>query len=107
LPFVGYDPLVDPAPPQASEVVRMDLLDAQSTLLKSSFKFSFAATRTDQGATDCFNGTGDPADTCSYTGNYEVSQVPGPGTGVLVLLGVSGLAGVRTRMRRAPRAAWL
>ncbi|MBK1633628.1 hypothetical protein CKO31_23355 [Thiohalocapsa halophila] len=98
LPFVGYDPQTDPFPPQASEVVRLDLYGAGNELLSSDFKFAFSATRTGQAPEDpdCFPNGGLPDDRCSYTGNYEVTQqVPVPTTLALLTIALGGLAGVR------------
>jgi hypothetical protein len=97
LPYVGYDPDGgDPFPPQASEVVRLDLLGPDG-IIKSKFRYTFTATRTGQAAADC----NPPTDTCSYTGNYEVNLVPVPAPGVLFSLGLVGLLAVRRRA--APR----
>lgn len=106
LPFVGYNPQTDPFPPQASEVVRLDLYGAGNELLSSEFKFTFSATRTGQAPEepDCFPNGGLPDDRCSYTGNYEVTQqVPVPTTFALLTIALGGMAGVRHGFKSRPR----
>lgn len=91
LPFVGITP--GDVVVQASEVVYLDLIQSGNTIF-SGYKYGFHATSTGQGASDCYDGEGEPDPTCSYTGNYDV---PVPATAGLMALGLMGLTFARRR----------
>lgn len=95
LPFVGITP--GSVQVQASEVVLLNVIQSGNTVY-SAYKYGFYATPTGQGAEDCYNGTGEPLPTCSYTGNYEV---PVPAPAALLALGLMGLMG--STFTRRPR----
>lgn len=106
LTFVGYDPANDPSPPQASEVLLLNVFDSAGTLLSSNFQYSFVATESGQLAEGCPQASTNPL-VCSYTGNYAVGQsvnipsgdVPNPVTSALLALGLIVLVRENRRAR--------
>ena len=77
-PYVDYTPAPGELV-QASEVMYLSFLGS------SGYSYSFTATETNQGASDCYDGTGTPSADCSYTGNYEISRIPAP-SGIALLM---------------------
>lgn len=97
-PYVDYTPAPGELV-QASEVMYLSFLGS------SGYSYSFTATETNQGASDCYDGTGTPSADCSYTGNYEISRIPAPSGIALLMLGLTGIIATRRRtMAAGPKA---
>ncbi|NEX17775.1 MAG: hypothetical protein C1943_14430 [Halochromatium sp.] len=76
---VDYTP--DGNPVQASEAVLVKM-DYDGETVYDEYGYSFSATRTNQGASDCQTQPGTfPQDSCSYSGNYQPEFEPVPPIG--------------------------